>query len=138
MSGQPQPLEYNSSIGPSKIIYSNCLTSVGLANDLNNTHSGFVQMPLEQWQARGINLLSRKPVSEFDHPYGKEIFPNVHSEPALVQLWEIEVWINVSTLCVLQKIWILWYRNLFLSVRKSFWLDYLQLQDTKIQNFLFG
>lgn len=32
---------------------------------------------LQQWQAWGVNYLSRKPVLAFNHPLGKEILPNV-------------------------------------------------------------
>lgn len=37
-------------------------------------------MPLKHLQAWGINHLSRKPVTVFDHPAGKEIPPNVQSK----------------------------------------------------------
>lgn len=29
----------------------------------------------------GINFLSKKPVPVFDHPFSKEVFPDVRSEP---------------------------------------------------------
>lgn len=38
-------------------------------------------MVLEHWQAWDINCLSRKTVPVSDHPHGKEMFPNVQSEP---------------------------------------------------------
>ena len=43
-------------------------------------------MRLKHWQAWGIDHLSRKPDPMFDHPLGKEMLPNVQSEPPLVQL----------------------------------------------------
>ena len=50
---------------------------------------GILQMPLKQWQAWGIDHLSRKHVPVLDHRLGKEVLPNVQSEPPLVQLWAI-------------------------------------------------
>lgn len=37
-------------------------------------------MPLEYWQAQGIKHLPRKPVPVFEHPLGKDIFPNIHCD----------------------------------------------------------
>lgn len=42
-------------------------------------------MPLECWQAWGHQLLVYKAWEMFDHPHSKEIFPNIWSEPSLVQ-----------------------------------------------------
>jgi len=47
---------------------------------------GIVQMRLKCGQAWVIDRLSRKPVSVFDHPPGKEMLPNVQPKPSLVQL----------------------------------------------------
>jgi len=46
---------------------------------------GIVRMSLKHRQAWGIDHLSSKPVSVFDHPLGKEMPPNVKSEPPLPQ-----------------------------------------------------
>jgi len=46
-------------------------------------------MPLKHWQAWSFDHLSRKPVPVFDHPLGKEMLPNVQSEPPLTQLLTI-------------------------------------------------
>ena len=43
-------------------------------------------MPQKHWWSWGVDHLSRKPVPVFDHPLGKEMFPNVQSEPPLAQL----------------------------------------------------
>lgn len=51
-------------------------------------------MTLKHWQVWGINH-SRKPVPMFDHHLGKEILPNVKSEPPLMQLWTIPM-VNVT------------------------------------------
>lgn len=36
-------------------------------------------MPLECWQIWGVNWLSRKAASMFDHPFGKEMLPHAKS-----------------------------------------------------------
>jgi len=53
---------------------------------LSHVIKGIVQTPLKHRQDWGINHLSRKPVSVLDHALGKEMLPNVQSEPSLVQL----------------------------------------------------
>jgi len=53
---------------------------------LKHVIKGIVQMPLEHQQAWGIDHLSRKPVPGFHHPLGKEMLPNIQSEPPLTQL----------------------------------------------------
>lgn len=40
-------------------------------------------MPLRHW---GMNQLFRMPVPVFDHPFGKEMLPNIRSQPLLAQL----------------------------------------------------
>jgi len=47
---------------------------------------GIDQMPLEHWESRGINHLSRKRVPVSDHSLGKEMLPNIQSNPLLTQL----------------------------------------------------
>jgi len=44
---------------------------------LKDNNKGIVQMPLEHWQAWGINHITRKPVPVFDQSHGKEILPNI-------------------------------------------------------------
>jgi len=53
---------------------------------LKQVIKGIVQISLEQLQAWAINHLSRKYIPVFDRPLGKEMFPNVQSEPHQVQL----------------------------------------------------
>lgn len=48
---------------------------------LKRAIEGIIQTPLKHWQARGINHFSGKPVPVLGHPRGKELFPNVQSEP---------------------------------------------------------
>lgn len=52
---------------------------------LKNIIKGTVQTPLKHRQAQDIYHLFRKPVSVFDNSVGKEIIPNVQSEPSLMQ-----------------------------------------------------
>jgi len=47
---------------------------------------GIVQTSLKHRQAQGIDHLSRKHVSAFDHPLCKKMLPNVQSESPLAQL----------------------------------------------------
>ena len=49
-------------------------------------NEGIVQMPVEHWQAWGINQLSKKSVPEFSHPHGKEMFQAAQSDPPLAVL----------------------------------------------------
>lgn len=60
----------------------------GLKSDQKLKHAvrSIVQTPLECCQAWGIDQFSRETISVFDHPLGKEMLLNVHSEPPLVQL----------------------------------------------------
>lgn len=44
---------------------------------------GIIQMPLEHWQAQGINHFVRKAVPVFYPPHDKEFFPSSWSEPPL-------------------------------------------------------
>lgn len=41
---------------------------------------GVIQTPFVCWQAWDTDHLCRKPLPEFNHPHGREIFPNVQSE----------------------------------------------------------
>lgn len=41
---------------------------------LKHIAEGTVHIPLEHWQARGTNHLTRKPIPVFVHPHGKEMF----------------------------------------------------------------
>lgn len=56
---------------------------------LEYINEGIVQMPLERYGR--ISHLSRKPVSVFHHPCGKEIFPCVQTDPPLAQLCAVPV-----------------------------------------------
>jgi len=56
------------------------LTNSGLSK-LKRGIKGILQMLLKHWQAWGINHLSRNPVPMFDHPFGKEMFPQVKFKP---------------------------------------------------------
>lgn len=57
--------------------------------ELQRVNEGIVQVPVEHWQAWGINHLSEKPVTVFDCPHGNKMFPNVWSKPPLAQLCAI-------------------------------------------------
>lgn len=49
---------------------------------LRHVIEGTAQMPVEHWQALGINHVSRKPVPGFD-PNVQMVWPNVQPEPLL-------------------------------------------------------
>lgn len=53
---------------------------------LKHVNEGIIQIPLEHWQASGINHPARKPVPVSDHPHNTDIFPNLQSEPPLLLL----------------------------------------------------
>lgn len=48
---------------------------------LKHVLQGTVQISVEHRQARGITHLAGKPVPVFEHPYGKEMSPNLQCEP---------------------------------------------------------
>lgn len=77
---------------------SHCLTTSGLTKSCSIFLRALSICHLKNWQAGGINHLSKKPIPGFDQSLANEVLANVQPKSVLTRLWSILIHYRITEL----------------------------------------